>query len=593
MIMNLIVIVLVLSIAYAWMIRGVFNAMIHMLCTIAAGAIAFAVWEKLALMLINASPERGFFSFLESIAWGVALLVPFAVSLVVLRLITDKVIPNNIKNSTPINYAGGAVCGLVSGVIATGMLVIGVGNMRVSSDFLGYQPLWYNADRTTGAGALVKSESLWVPVDSIVSRAYATLSKGSMSSNEPLAKWYPHLELTGLASRISPGEGAARNAVRPKDFTIKSVYTVGDPAGSTPINTLLKNSDGSVQKYVDIDEKPVATGMIYGYVLAFEPGAKERGKKGGGQLVVSNGQLRLLVGDGDGHTQTVFPVATISESSQPGRFGRWRFDAPDVYITSTGGQSRITMGFEFVVPQGYQPLAMYVKNVRVALDNLPKPVAFATTAQRDLRIPTGSILEGAKGTPQAREFNTASSVVINPTDRSGPASINTRLMDVISTTSAKRGMTINDDNEIVDGDGTFDVKLEVGRRNTPNSRQLRCERYALGEGQAMVKVIVGAGSPIGFLSDAAREAPLDAPMSLIDENGNEYEAIGFEYKDRDIMRLRYTRGSTLTGIQDTPSLSTTRDDQELRLIFIITKGVKIDRFVIGNTQIASFSPPIE
>ena len=108
----------------------------------------------------------------------------------------------------------------------------------------------------------------------------------------------------------------------------------------------------------------------------------------------------------------------------------------------------------------------------------------------------------------------------------------------------------------------------------------------------MVKLDVGAGSPFGFLTEAARAAPLDQPLKLVDENGNVYEAIGFEYLDREIMELRYTRGSTLTGVSDTPTLSTTRDDQRLRILFIITDGVNIDRFVIGDELIARFSPAI-
>ncbi len=594
MIMNILVLVLVLGVAYAWMVRGVFSSMLQMLCTLIAGVLAFAFWEKLALMLIDASPERGFFSFLESVAWGVALVVPFVVSLLVLRFIVDKLIPNNIKNATFVDYAGGAICGLATGVICAGVLVIGVEHMRVSTDFLGYQPLWYSADRNLGPGSLVRSESLWIPADKLVARVYAGMSDGSMSSDEPLAKWYPELTLTGFASRLSPGEGAARNAVAPEDFSIKSVYTVGDPAGGAQVADLLK-SGGVEQKYVGIDNQRVANGTIYGYVVEFEPGAKERGKKSGGQLVVSNGQLRLLVANDTGDTMTVFPMATISESNSPGKFGRWRYDAADVFITSTGGQSRITMGFEFVVPQGYHPLALSVKNVRVDLSGLPKPVAYATPAERDLRVPTGSILSGAPGDAgqQQDQYDTVNTVVIDPGSESSPVDANNRLMDVVSTTAAKRGMTINEDNEIVEGVGDFDVKIEVGRRNAPVSKALRCERYAVGSGQSMIKLDVGAGSPLGFLSDAARQAPLDKPLVLLDENGNEYEAIGYEYQDREIMTLRYTRGSTLTGIQDTPTLSTTRDDQKLNIIFIITDGVKIDRFAVGGTLVARFTPPID
>lgn len=589
MFMNILVVVFVLIIAYAWMVRGVFSSMLHMICALIAGVIAFAMWEPLALMLVNMSPERGFFSFIESVAWGVSLVVPFAVSFLLLRMVSDKVVPSNIKNNSAVDYAGGAIFGLATGVISVGILVIGVGNMRVATNFLGYQPLWYSADRQNGAGSLVKSDSLWVPVDKLVGRLYGQLSNGSMSSPQPLSYWYPELELTGFASRVSPGDGSGRNAIQPDDFRIRSTYTVGAESGEQ-IRDLLKIDGGATQRYVDIDNKPVTNGNLVGYVIEFEPGAKERGKKGAGQLVISNGQVRLLVKDSEENTKTIFPAAVISESNKPGQFGRWRFDADGVFITSTGGTSKVPMGFEFVVPQGHTPVSLLIKNVRVLTQDLPEPVSYASVTRRDLAVTTGSILEG-KG--DAIVYDESNAITIDASADVDAIITSLRLMEVVGSVAAKRNFTVNDDNEIIGGQGSFSVKEEIGRNNTPTSKKLRVEKYAVGEGQSMIRLDVGSGTPFGLLSEAARTAPLDQPIKLIDERGNVYEAIGYEYQDRELMTLRYTRGSTLNGIEETPTLSTTRDDQQLRITFIITAGVNITKFAIGETVIARFNPPIE
>ena len=45
MIVKILCLVLVLAITWVWLNRGFFNAFIHMLCTIAAGAIAFAAFK--------------------------------------------------------------------------------------------------------------------------------------------------------------------------------------------------------------------------------------------------------------------------------------------------------------------------------------------------------------------------------------------------------------------------------------------------------------------------------------------------------------------------------------------------------------------
>jgi hypothetical protein len=578
MFMNILIVVLVLVIAYAWMVRGVFSAMLHALCAFFAGAIAFAAWEPLALILVNASPERGFFSFIESIAWGVALIVPFAVSMLLLRIATDKLVPGNIKNANAVDYAGGAIFGIITGVICTGMLVIGIGNMRVATDFLGYQPLWYSADRATGAGSLVKTDKLWVPTDTIVAKIYGKLSDGSLSTNQSLSYWYPELELTGFASRVSP-EGMGRNALRPEDFGLKSSYVVGSESGMTA-DELLAIRGGGKQRYVDINNEPITNGRIFGYVIEFEPGAKERGEKGAGQLIVSNGHVRMLAEDANGNTKTIFPLAAISESNTPGEFGRWRFDAESVFISSTGGKSRVPMAFEF---------AVFVKNVRVGIDSISDPVEFPSNTRRNRLIRTGSIL---KSQSASIEYNTEFTVTYDPNVENSFIQNTARMLGVISKASANRGLTVDEDGGVVSGEGVWDVKTEVGRSNAGTSKKLRVERYATADDQVIVKINAGAESSFGFLSEGAQIAPLDEPLVLLDTKGSEYEAIGFEYKDATDMRIRITRGTTLSGIQDTPSLSTTRSDQELFIVFIVTKGVEIDRFIIGDQMLARFNPPL-
>jgi len=595
MITNIIVLIFVLSIGYAWMNRGAFSALIHLLCGLVAGAIAFSVWEPLALIFIGMSPERGFLSFLEGAAYGIALIVPFVVAFIILRKLTDKLIPNNINNAAAVDYGVGAICGLAVGVLSAGIMVIGIGTMRLSTDFLGYRPLNYSTDRATGGGSLVQGDKLWIPVDTLTAMVYGKLSTGTMSTGEPLAKWYPELELVGTASRISPNNGGGRNAISPDDFKIKSTYIVGDPKGTTSLNELLVDIiNDRPQKYVTIENESVPKGYLAGYVVEFEPGAKERGKKGG-QLIVSNGQYRLLVGDKDGNTATAFPVAVISESSKPDMYGRWRFDTPDVFITSVGGKSRATMAFEFVVPEGYTPLAFQAKNIRVLTDTLPDPVSFATPAQRDLLVYTGALLRGDSF--KARELITTDTVTFDPSERpkNGFSMISKtiKLGKMMSTQVARRGFTIDDKNQVVDGEGQWLVKTEVGRKNAPMGKNLRVEKYAVADGQSLIRVDVGQNSPFGFLSDAARDAPLDQPILLIDTKGNEYEAVGFEYTDTENFHARLTRGSTINGIQDVPGITRSRGDQDLKLLFVVTKGVQISHLTVGDIALVEFVPAME
>lgn len=588
MFMNILVIVFVLGIAYTWSVRGVFNSMIHAMCVLFAGAIAFAVWEPLAMILLGSSSSP----IVEGMAWGVSLIVPFVIVMLGLRVITDKVVTANIKNVKAVDYAGGAMFGLVSSILTAGVLVIAMGYMRLPSSFLGYQPVWYSED-PKGSGSLVENQRLWIPVDTITAGLYKNLSNGSMGSAEPLAKWYPDLTLTGFSARINPGEGAARNAITKDAFSVESSYIIGNTNGSTERSDTIGD-----QGYMTIDGKNASSiaGYIAGYVVEFGPKAKEKGDKGG-QVVVSNGQVRLLTENNeDGSNNTIFPLAVISESSEQGKYGRWAFDGDDVFITSTGGKSRVPMGFEFYVPADETPLALYVKNIRVPVDSMGEVTEYATATERNRLVQTGRVLIGNR---VARKFDLSNAVTVdtNLNARETGARFGDSIGTVISSQIAKqRGLSINDDNLVTQGEAKFDLIEEVGRKNAPQGKSLRVENFWYGPGLKMVQVNVGSTAEGGMLSDAAKDAPVDEPFMLVDSNDNEYEAVGYVYQDdtSKIYELRYTPGSTLTGRNESgfPRISRSKEGQKLSLIFLVSSKIDIKYFTIGDAVMMRFNPEL-
>lgn len=583
MFMNLLVVVFVLGVTYTWCVRGVFNSMIHALCVLFAGAIAFALWEPLANLLLGISDA----AIIEATAWGIALILPFVICTLLFRVVTDKVIASTIKNTKAIDYGLGAVFGAISSVITAGVLVIGIGYMRLPSTFLGYQPVWYASDRA-GAGSLVENSGLWIPVDTVTAMVYSNLSTGSMSSGEPLKKWYPDLTLTGFASRVSPGDGAARNTFTTDAFSLLSSYTVGNPNGSTEQEDTL----GS-QGYFMINGENPGSGYIAGYVIEFGPEAKERGGKGG-QVVVSNGQIRMLTQAADGSTATIFPVATISESTEQGMYGRWVYDGDDVFITSTGGKSRVQMGFEFFVPTDQTPIALYVKNARISLDGVDDPQEFANAAQRDSLVLEGDLLTGNR---IKRALDLSNAIVIDTNE----SQIDTRVTDTLGTvissqTAKQRGLNLNEDNQITEGTATFSTEFEVGRNNAPPDKNLRVEKIAFGRGQLLVQIDMGSDAAAGLLSEAANQASGDDPFLLIDSNDNEYEAVGYVFEDAstNLFKFRYTPGDTLSGMNESefPRISRSKDGQELRLLFLVSSQIEIKYMTIGNVVLHEYDPMI-
>jgi hypothetical protein len=555
MFMNIIVIIFVLGIGYTWMSRGAFNAMIQALCVFFAGAIAFAVWEPLAHILLGLSDN----AILEGSAWGVSLILPFAIVMLVLRVAADKVLRANLRNATAVDYGLGAVFGLTASGLTAGVLVIGIGYMRLPTTFLGYQPVWYAEDRS-GAGSIVENQKLWVPVDTLTAMVYKNLSVGSMSSGEPLKKWYPDLTLTGFAARINPGDGAARNAITEEGFKVLSSYRVGETNGSTE-----KEKTIGEQKFFGMDGKSVGAGYLAGYVTEHT----------------------------DGSTHTIFPIATISESSKQGQYGRWEFDSPDLFITSVGGKSRVPMGFEFFVPADEKPLALYVKGIRVPVSDMQESSAFNTAEAREKLIQSGSLLTGNR---VKRKFDLSEAVVVDESQTS--ARFGNSLGTVISSQLVKqRGIKIDSNNLINGGRAEFDSSEETGRSNVSQDKKLRVDKLLVGEGQQMVQVKVGTGETGGFLSEAGKLADPDEPFMLIDINDNEYEAVGYLYEDstNNLFEVRYTTGDTLRGLNENglPRISRSKEGQQLTLLFLISTNIEIKYFTIGDVVMVHYEDGLE
>ena len=125
MIANVLIVIFLALMVYWWGgVQGFFSAWIHMMCTILAGALALAGWEPMVhWVLLDRIP---------SLAWGVGLLGPFIFWLVLLRKTTDYVVRSTLAFDSPVEIAGGAVCGLLAATITSGLTLVGVGFLPAS-----------------------------------------------------------------------------------------------------------------------------------------------------------------------------------------------------------------------------------------------------------------------------------------------------------------------------------------------------------------------------------------------------------------------------------------------------------------------------
>ncbi len=598
--MQIVTLLLILASGYLWLTLGFFSALLNLMCAIAAGAIAFGVWEPLSLLLLNNAGDRGFFNeLLAGSAWALGLAVPFAVSMALLRLAVDSLLKYNVHLSVAVNYGGGALCGAASGLIVAGIITMSVGAMRLPTDmgFLAYNPAAF-AD----LGSVKRGDSQIIPADRIVARLYKHLSGHTLSTSTPLAEWYADLEMVPGTLRLSAGDGAARNTIRPKDFNLVGDYTVtGTLDQLTGPDRWNPDKQSGVQ---DVDGNNLPQGsQILGYVINFLASAKEKN----GSVMISNGHIRLFGELEDGAVRDYYPFAVIGRrpvqntDSDPAaaarrgpveKFGRYRFDSKGTIIPSVGGEADALFGFEFLVPKGFTPRALYVRNVRVPIDAPPKR-KFAGVAMRDSQV--DSIMEGKAAAPddESKAFRVGRGGT-RPVTEAPPdsgLSFSNNLGLVLQRDTVGPSMDVvpapRSGNMIRDGFGEYDPR----ELKQVSEAQLRVDKLEPADDITVVQLDVGVDTPWTI---AGRGLSLEgmAPV-LIDADGARYPAVGYIYRDPDRVSIRYTPGRPMAGLGELPQqLSRSIAGQNLKLVFRVTRGATITGFAVGNQVLAKYAPPI-
>jgi hypothetical protein len=79
---------------------------------------------------------------------------------------------------------------------------------------------------------------------------------------------------------------------------------------------------------------------------------------------------------------------------------------------------------------------------------------------------------------------------------------------------------------------------------------------------------------------------------LVDSLGRQYQPIGFVFESGSDVTIRFTPGDPLRGLSQIPSLSSSRDDQRLVLLFRVNSNSELKSFAIGNRVVADFNPSV-
>ena len=522
MILNFVVIVFVLLIGYWWANQGLFSAVIHLLCVIVAGAIALAFWEPIGVDLFMKS------SWFVSYAMGVALVGTFAVTLFVLRLASNLLIPGNLEVPSWANLAFGYPVGLFAGVLTMGITVIGLGMIQSQRSMLGYV-----GQGRSGSGSITKLSSMWLPVHKLTAEFYGQLSVGALSSSAPLRHYNPdvHLQAASLV-RDSYHNGRGQVAMRPSQASIDGVWVC-------PGTCVIK--------------------------VRFGRGARDFGSQ---QLTLSASQVRLIShASGTDRPAVAFPARWRQEISDGG--GKvFAFDDPSHYVTTLPGRDSSDVLFEFPWREGLVPRFLQIKNARlqVKINQIESPPS------------CNAIMRGVGGGPTITVENFAGAPRL-PISRNPYGAISLSASTSPVMTSSNTVLQIKHiDNKLSEGMAFFSRE----RKNV--SRALRIDSFYEPVGTRVVQVDVSRGTPGSIFGAAARQAAEGSVPMLVDSTGNTYSAVGYLHEQSKGIAIRIEPATGLSADQ-IPHLPSS-GDQKLRVIFYVSENSQIIGLQYGDVSLA-------
>jgi len=537
--LNVLVVAIVLLIAYWWANQGAFSGFLHLLCVIAAATIAFAVWEPLSVWMLSLGGVRVY-------AWGLGLLVPFAVLLFVFRLASDKLVPDNLNFPTAVNYLLGGAFGAIAGVLSIGIVLLGGGMLQGESSLMGHVG-WARSSQSQGRPA--EMASLWLPAHQITANVFAGLSAGAMAPE------------TGSASLRNRQPGLDRNAM--------SLLRDGAIDGKSAIAVPPSAVEMLGAAFSPAMALPAALGgsqPVYAVGLQFRQPSFDFGE----QFRMSASQVRLIGDAPRGRTApTAHPVAWTSSIAGGGR-GFFAFDDISNYVTSPPGQQQVDAWLLFRGDDldGAVPRFIQIKGLRLPIANLDQVDAGAMMAkvmgQGDLIPP---------------EFDPSLRTVAG-----SDLAVDNTFGQLQLSTNELAGMR-ETDQYLTEGKGEFPAK--AGRRV---SKGLKVKGIFEPEGTRVVQLNISRGrSPVDIWDSAAREqAGADAGLFLVDAEGRSYAPIGYFWKRRNEgeVEIMIDPIKGVRSISNFPSQGAASVD-ELYAIFRVGERSTLKAIRLGEIQIAN------
>jgi hypothetical protein len=564
MILNILIIAFVLAVAYWSAMQGLFSSLLHLAMVIAAGALALAVWEPITLAFL--------LGFKPAIAWGLGLVVPFAVILLVLRLVSDKLVPANVNVIHLADLLGGGGLGALAGILTAGVTLIGVGFLPFGPSLGGHQP--YSPDRY---GQVTATDSaLWLAVDRWAFGFYEMLashggwSGGAFTSGAPLAQYQPDLAKQAALVRLRP-DPFSSVAATPEAVNVETVLTQRWPEVTGPAKKPLQPAVTAVAARGD-----VATNAVNRKLVVVETkwektaGVYDTDSK----LRVPPSQIRLIANREDAgagiDTHAPLGFVRVNPTKDNARFV-YLFEGADA--AAHGRLPNETLAWIFAVPKDQTPRHMLVRHLRLTL---PETDAFETHPD----AVTEALGQPAPEPKEDQDADEQGKKPAAPAEGQYPGAPEATWIEATSDlpgaqlSSNNLGMLDLSGNAITGGKQT--VK---GGSDDYVDADVRVDRIQ----HATVRMKLSAERADSLIGSALSAAGQVSLIHLTDAQGNRYYAHGYVLQKGDGQRTIEVRSSD-NEFKRATDLPRWADDDTLYLYFQVPTGITLEQFRYGQNQ---------
>jgi len=561
---------------YWWRGQGSVSALLQLVTTIIAGALAFGLWEVFVI-------DLGLVSRMGDFAWGVGLLGPFILFHLLLRTPLDMLIKGNIHIHPKIDQSIAGLLGFMAAGLAVGITIIGLSYTRIGSTVGGYVPLKLDAngrtliqpegDQLTGG----EVSDAGMVADRLTVNFFNMLSNGAFASSTPLKYYQPDLWARAMSFRLT--DEYASLAAAPDDVEITRMFTL--PAGASGLDPVvldkLGDLGGTSGKLVIIETLwKVNTDRLVAY-------------DSDQSLRVPTTQVRLVTESQSYPRLDLYPP--FAGSQDFGSVGSLRhfkvFSGDDYFLNGVNSTDRLT--FIFAIAADEHPRRLMVRNLRLEMpaeaSNDPAMATSAVFGEADLAViasgrtgeDAGSSTDAASaggGDPEfgGREGAIAGIAALRPVLGQGFQSFSRNFFDGTLRLDA------TDETMMTYAIGIVDLSQRT-RSQATAVRGIYSPSH-----KAVVSVIFQEESARSFLGKARSLAVSVQGVWLEDDRGNKLLPFGYSvYKpNARKLQLQIDPDNLIQSAKELP-IGDMEEDDQLCLQFFVNRGARIVSVSIGST----------